>query len=100
MFLGSLDARVSMGIGAGSFSGEEPEWRAAVARYEAALDKHDKPRSGIVLGPAMRHLHKGRALAFVSTDVGAMMGTLGELAEARSLFPRLRGKGDEVGGTA
>ena len=100
VFLGTLDCRVSMGIGPGSLMGEEPEWLEALATYEAALDKHDKPRSGIVLGPEMRHLHKGKALMFVSTDVRALTGMMGELAEARSIFPKLQSKKDEVSETA
>ncbi|KAA6413659.1 MAG: aldolase citrate lyase family [Lasallia pustulata] len=92
VFLGMLDCRVSMGMGSGSMMGEEPEWLEAVATYEAALDKHDKPRSGIVYGPAMRHLHKEKSLMFVSADAFALMGMVGELAEARSIFPKLESK--------
>ena len=92
VFLGMLDCRVSMELGSGSMMGDEPEWLQALATYEAALDKHDKPRSGIVYGPAMRHLHKGKSFMVVSADAFAVLGMAGELAEARSIFPKLESK--------
>lgn len=96
VFLGTLDCRVSMGISPGSLIGEEPEWLEAMPTYEAALDKHDKPRSSIVIGPEMRHLHKGESLLFVSTDLRALMGMMGELSEARDMFPKLPSMNDTV----
>ena len=99
VWLGTLDCRVSMGIGGGTLTGEEPEWLEVVAKYEATMDKHDKPRSGIVMGPAMRPLAKDKAFMVISADFTALVGMLGELAEARSIFPPLKSKKAAVNGT-
>ncbi len=50
VWLGSLDCRVSMGLPAAFGQGTEPEWLAAVAKFDATVKKHNKPRAGFCLG--------------------------------------------------
>lgn len=89
VWLGSLDARISMNMPTGSFFGTEPEWLDAVKVFEAALAKHNQPASGLAFGtPEMRAaMSKGRSLLFCSADIFALMSTMGELAATREEFP-------------
>ena len=51
VWLGSLDARVSMNIVSGfGANGDEPEWLAAQQKFLDTLDKHNKPYGGICFG--------------------------------------------------
>ncbi|KAK4148926.1 Pyruvate/Phosphoenolpyruvate kinase-like domain-containing protein [Chaetomidium leptoderma] len=50
VWLGSLDCRISMNLPANFGQGDEPEWQAAVAKFDATLKKHNKPRAGFCLG--------------------------------------------------
>lgn len=50
VWLGSLDARISMDLKAGGLDGDEEEWLEAKALYESTLRKHNKPASGLALG--------------------------------------------------
>ncbi|KAJ4149900.1 hypothetical protein LMH87_010674 [Akanthomyces muscarius] len=47
VWLGSLDARISMNLpGNFGLGGDEPEWHAARDKFFEVLDKHDKPYGG------------------------------------------------------
>lgn len=47
VWLGTLDARISMSLPANQgMGGSEPEWLEVVDLYEKTLKKHDKPRGG------------------------------------------------------
>ena len=87
VWLGSLDARISMGLPA--FGGGEPEWEEAVKLFEATMAKHDMPGAGFVFGPpeAREKLAKGKAWMCSSADILALMGTMGELGAFREAFP-------------
>lgn len=50
VWLGSLDCRISMNLPANFGQGDEPEWLAAVEKFNSALKKHNKPRAGFCLG--------------------------------------------------
>ncbi|KAH6640126.1 Pyruvate/Phosphoenolpyruvate kinase-like domain-containing protein [Chaetomium tenue] len=50
VWLGSLDCRISMNLPANFGQGEEPEWLAAVEKFNSTLKKHNKPRAGFCLG--------------------------------------------------
>lgn len=53
VWLGSLDARVSMNLISGfGADGDEPEWLAAKQKFLDTLDKHNKPYGGICPGRA------------------------------------------------
>lgn len=80
VWLGSLDARISMEFAAGGMVGQEPEWLEAVALYESTLAKHNKPASGIAFGPpeAKAIMAKGKSFLVTGADV---LGILGQGAE-------------------
>lgn len=88
VWLGSLDARISMGLP--SFWGEEPEWLAAVAIYESVLAKHGKAASGMAFGApeVVAKVARGRSVLVVAADLFALMGTIGQYAEAKTNFPK------------
>lgn len=50
VWLGSLDCRISMNLPANFGQGNEPEWLAAVEKFNNTLKKHNKPRAGFCLG--------------------------------------------------
>jgi 4-hydroxy-2-oxoheptanedioate aldolase len=86
VWIGSLDARVSMGLGFSFFEQpSEPEWLAAMDKYNAVLKKHDKPNSGFGLGPpeVVAKVAETKCIVFIHGDVFAILGCMGELAEAK-----------------
>ncbi|KAK3937950.1 Pyruvate/Phosphoenolpyruvate kinase-like domain-containing protein [Diplogelasinospora grovesii] len=89
VWLGSLDCRISMNLPAnGGMGGTEPEWLAAVAKFEATLKKHNKPRGGFSFaqGDALRAASEGYAFMLIAADV-AKLGEMGQqLADARAVF--------------
>jgi 4-hydroxy-2-oxoheptanedioate aldolase len=89
VWLGSLDARVSMDFPAGGLLGQEPEWLEAVALYEGTLRKHNKPASGLTLGPPELKdaMGKGRSFMVTGADVHALLGTVEQLKDMRQRFP-------------
>ena len=86
VWLGSLDARVSMGLP--GVLGQEPEWLEAVALYESALKKHNKPASGLALGPPEMKAAMARGKSFMVTgsDFNALLGQTSELTHMRENF--------------
>jgi 2-keto-3-deoxy-L-rhamnonate aldolase RhmA len=51
VWLGTLDCRISMNLpGNFGMGGTEPEWQAAVEKFDATLKKHNKPRAGFCMG--------------------------------------------------
>jgi 4-hydroxy-2-oxoheptanedioate aldolase len=60
-----------MDIHEGGIMGAEKEWLDAVAIYESTLAKHNKPASGLALGPpeAKATLSKGKSMLFGSADL-------------------------------
>jgi 4-hydroxy-2-oxoheptanedioate aldolase len=89
VWLGTLDCRLSMGLE--GMGGVEPEWLAAVEKYKAVLKKHDKPNSGIAVGPPEQAAAMGEGKAFVvtSADAFALLAHVEELKGARALFKPL-----------
>lgn len=89
VWLGSLDARISMDLPGGGLLGQEPEWLEALAVYEAALAKHNKPASGLAFGPPdmKKTLSRGKSMLVSAADVYGLMGALGELGGLREEFP-------------
>ncbi|EGY16235.1 HpcH/HpaI aldolase/citrate lyase family protein [Verticillium dahliae VdLs.17] len=50
VWLGTLDARISMNLpGNSGLGGSEPEWTTAVEKFRAVMDKHDKPYAGFAI---------------------------------------------------
>ncbi|KAL9623410.1 MAG: hypothetical protein Q9160_002303 [Pyrenula sp. 1 TL-2023] len=92
VWLGSLDARVSMNLpGNGGMGGEEPEWLDALALYNATMKKHNKPRAGFAFGPTRevkREMARGKSFVVTSADVLAFVALGRELEEGREVFEK------------
>ncbi|KAE8446789.1 hypothetical protein EG329_011694 [Mollisiaceae sp. DMI_Dod_QoI] len=97
VWLGTLDARVSMGLPAnGGMGGPEPEWLEAVALYESTMAKHNKPATGFSMGTIeqMERTAKGKCLVVVAADLYAIMGNgLEQLGKFREFWPKQNFKG-------
>jgi 4-hydroxy-2-oxoheptanedioate aldolase len=86
VWLGSLDARVSMGLGFSLFEQpSEPEWLEAMDKYNATLKKHDKPNSGFGFGPpeVVAKVAESKCIVFMHGDVFSILGGMGDLAMAK-----------------
>lgn len=104
VWLGTLDARVSMGLpGHGGLGGAEPAWREAVDLFDATCRKYGVPRGGFAFGQGgplrgrelVRHCEeKSLAFVVVTGDVMALAGMNGELAAAREAWAA-KGQGGE-----
>jgi 4-hydroxy-2-oxoheptanedioate aldolase len=89
VWLGSLDARVSMGLS--GFVGQEPEWLEALAVYESALAKYNKPASGLALGSTemKASMSRGKSFMVVSADMHSLVGQgLQDLGHFRQNWPK------------
>jgi 4-hydroxy-2-oxoheptanedioate aldolase len=94
VWLGSLDARVSMGLP--GMGGTEPEWLEAVALWESTLAKHNQAASGFALGTpeAKAYLSRGKSFLMVAADVFTLVGAgCQDLAEARADYKKQNHKG-------
>jgi len=87
VWLGTLDARVSMNLPAnGGMGGGESEWVDAVKLYDDTMDRHPEvAKAGFALAamPGFVERAKDKALVFTSADVVALMGLMGELKLGR-----------------
>ncbi|KAL6879177.1 Phosphoenolpyruvate/pyruvate domain-containing protein [Trichoderma novae-zelandiae] len=89
VWLGMLDARISMNMPSGfGVACDEPEWLAAVEKLKAALKKHNKPYAGFALstGDGLRKDAEGMAMCVITSDVPKLMEMGGQLAEAKAVF--------------
>lgn len=87
VWLGTLDARISMNLpGNGGAGGAEPEWLNAVEKYRKTMVKHNKPMAGFAFGPAASTMAKGYSFIIGTADVLALAGTLGTLSEMREAY--------------
>jgi 4-hydroxy-2-oxoheptanedioate aldolase len=87
VWLGSLDARISMGLS--GIAGAEPEWLEAVALYESTLAKHNQAASGFSLGTpeAKAELSRGKSFLMVAADFFAIVANgCADLAGARGEY--------------
>jgi 4-hydroxy-2-oxoheptanedioate aldolase len=91
VWLGSLDARISMEITSGGLLGQEPEWLEAVALFERTLAKHNKPASGLALGtPEMKTIMaKGKSCMVTGSDYYAILGQCAALGDMKQNFPAM-----------
>jgi len=100
VWLGTIDARVSMNLPAnGGMGGPEQEWQDAVKLYEATIQKHNKAKAGFAFGTpeVMETTGKGNSFLIVAADVAALGSMMGQIAVARDLFPKLGSKGETNG---
>jgi 4-hydroxy-2-oxoheptanedioate aldolase len=94
VWIGSLDARISMNLPGGlGIPMEEPEWKEALATFFATVKKHDKPYAGFSIGDSeqvRRDAEEQRmSVCFVGFDVLALMGMYGQLQGARESMKAL-----------
>ncbi|KAK4220866.1 hypothetical protein QBC38DRAFT_462118 [Podospora fimiseda] len=63
----------------------EPEWLAAVKKFEAAMKKHDKPRGGFnfATGEALAKASEGYSLISNAVDVMKILSMRADLEAAR-----------------
>jgi 4-hydroxy-2-oxoheptanedioate aldolase len=87
VWLGTIDLRASMGLD-GPF-GPEPEYLAAVAKYEAIVKKHNKPLLGYLIGPPELQAQQavGKSFLIVAWDMYTLMGASAPLAHVRENVP-------------
>ncbi|AEO55750.1 hypothetical protein MYCTH_2299886 [Thermothelomyces thermophilus ATCC 42464] len=71
VWLGSLDCRISMNLPANYGQGDEPEWKAAVEKFNSTVKKHNKPRAGFCLtgGQDLAKMAEDNALLIHAADV-------------------------------
>ena len=98
VWLGTLDIRVSMGLEAWGGPDVEPEYAQMLAKFEAVLKKHDKPRGGQALGPpeVVREMAKDNSINFIAADALALAGLAEAIPAAREMFPAGRKMVGEV----
>ncbi|KAK4460657.1 Pyruvate/Phosphoenolpyruvate kinase-like domain-containing protein [Cladorrhinum samala] len=90
VWLGALDARVSMNLKSDwnyILQGpQEPEWLAALAKYDAVLKKHDKPRGGFNLAPpdTWTEVDRGYSFFLHSIDFMKLISMKGDADAAKA----------------
>jgi hypothetical protein len=69
--------------------GTEPEWTAAVKKYNATLKKHNKPSSGFAMGPpdVKAALGHGKSFIMCASDFFPLVGEAASIAQTRTEFP-------------
>jgi 4-hydroxy-2-oxoheptanedioate aldolase len=97
VWLGTLDARVSMGLPAnGGMGGTEQEWLDAVKLFESTMAKHNKPATGFSMGTPeqMERTARGKCLLVVGAELYAVMQDgLTQLGKYRQFVPKQNYKG-------
>ncbi|BCS04000.1 uncharacterized protein AKAW2_70878A [Aspergillus luchuensis] len=87
VWLGTIDARVSMGLPGGhGIVGTESEWLEAVELFHKTMRKHDKPYSGFCLAKGDAFL-KGKShmsMCIVTGDTLKLGEMMGHLADRRA----------------
>lgn len=92
VWIGTLDARISMNLPAnGGMGGNEKEWTDAVALYDATMAKHNKPKAGFAMGPNMKNMATGKSMVFSGSDFFPLVMAAGAtLNECKQMFPRMK----------
>ncbi|KAK4168355.1 Pyruvate/Phosphoenolpyruvate kinase-like domain-containing protein [Cladorrhinum sp. PSN259] len=89
VWLGSLDARISMNLKSSwqemMQGAKEPEWLAAQAKYEEVMKKHNKPRAGFnfATGDELTKAADGMSMITHSADLMKLLAMKGDLEAAR-----------------
>ncbi len=86
VWLGTLDARISMNLG--DDPENSPEWLAAEQLFKDTLKKHNKPWAGFSLGgpEALAKNSEDMAMCFISCDILQLGAMAMQLYEARQVF--------------
>ena len=90
VWMGTLDTRASMGLD--GLWGEEPEFQAAVSKYEATLRKHDKPNAGPCFGGQWERA-ENKMFTVVAADFMTLAADVAKIKEAREHLGPLKAKG-------
>lgn len=92
VWLGSLDARVSMGFPGQFGHGSEPAWLAAREKFFATMDKHDKPYGGFAIATppfgtidTIREAAKRMSYMTITADVLHLSALATDLKNAREV---------------
>ena len=92
VWLGALDARISMGFPGNFGSGSEPEWLAAREKFFSVLDKHDKPYGGFAIATppfgnldTIRKASERMSFLQISADVLHLSAMMKDLSDARGV---------------
>ena len=92
VWLGALDARVSMGFPGNFGFGEEAEWVAARTKFFQVIHKHDKPYGGFGLCvppvgtiEVVREAAKRMSMICITSDVLHLGHLAKDLADARAV---------------
>ncbi|KAL7954562.1 Phosphoenolpyruvate/pyruvate domain-containing protein [Trichoderma compactum] len=91
VWLGSLDARVSMNLSADT-SGQEKEWLEAKEKFFSVMEKHDKPYGGFGFAPpfgspeALKEAAKRSSFIICSADVMHLAGLAADLQKTKDIL--------------
>ena len=105
VWLGTLDARISMSLAASGASGgaTEPEWLEAVDLFETTLKKHNKPRGGFAFTAPPAGTAEGfkkaldsHALITMSADVLHLYMMSQDLAVSKKLIAEVAAEREEA----
>lgn len=91
VWLGTLDARISMNLEVDMFGPTTDQgWLDALEVYKATLAKHNKPFSGFAMGPPemMKAMGTGMSMCAVGGDVLGLVAQSDTLVAARDALPR------------
>jgi len=99
VWLGSLDARVSMSLPSNhGMGGAEPEWLEVVELYDATMKKHNKPRGGFSFPnppfgspEGLKKASETLSLITVSADVLHLSFLAQDLADCKRIIGERRG---------
>ncbi|KAH9907287.1 Pyruvate/Phosphoenolpyruvate kinase-like domain-containing protein [Xylariomycetidae sp. FL2044] len=100
VWLGGLDARVSMNLPA-NFGGvqDEPEWLAAVEKFHATMKKHDKPLAGFALGPdALKKAAESYCFITYDADIMRLAGMIPSFYETKAVVTEVQQARQKAGG--
>jgi len=89
VWLGTLDARISMNLpGNAGQGGTEPEWVAAVQTYNKTMEKHKKPKGGFSFAQGEELVKAGQGMSFmaIDADVVKLAQMAATLQAARAAF--------------
>lgn len=89
VWLGTLDARVSMGLPANAGQGgNEPEWLAAVEKFHSVIRKHDVSYCGFAFGTdsQVEQLGRDKSFIIVGADVMALSGMMTDYTKMKGVF--------------
>lgn len=85
VWLGALDCRISMNLPGSFGQGSEPEWVAAVDKFNSTLKRHNKPRAGFCMGvgESLTNAAADNVLLVHAADVLKLVELGPQLAAAR-----------------